>query len=165
MKFKKIMFISFILLILSLTAVSAADLNDTYITESSDGDVSLDSIQIQSSDNIGDSPGTFTDLQNEVNNAPAKSVLILTRDYNGAADSKINLNKDLTIDGQDHTIDFLGKEDCFAFYSKSGTITLKNLIIKNGNNRDTDKGGAICCVDSARYIIDNCTFINNFAFT
>ncbi|WP_407432067.1 hypothetical protein [Methanobrevibacter sp.] len=44
------------------------------------------------------------------------------------------MDKDLTIDGQGHTIDCLGENNCFAFYSKGGSITLKNLIIINGHH-------------------------------
>ncbi len=163
MNFKKTIFISILLLFLSVAAVSAADLDNNYGNESFNVDDSF----LVTGDIVGDSlsstPGTFGDLQSEINNAPTGSVLFLSRDYNGATNSRVNLNKDLTIDGQGHTIDCLGKENCFAFYSKSGTITLKNLIIKNGYNKDTDKGGAIYSIDSSRYVIDNCTFINNYA--
>ena len=43
MKYKKIIMISILLLILSVTAVSAADFDNNYVTESSDVDGSLNS--------------------------------------------------------------------------------------------------------------------------
>ena len=107
--------------------------------------------------------GTFDDLQIEIDNATEGSILNLTRDYNGAYGSRIQFNKDLTIDGQGHTLDCLGEGGCSAFYSNSGTITLKNLKIINGHNDFNNKGGAIHIEGSAQYTIINCTFNNNWA--
>ena len=87
----------------------------------------------------------------------------LTRDYNGHKGSRIQLNKDLTIDGQGHTLNCLGESGCSAFYSSSGFITLKNLKIINGHNDDTNRGGAIYISGSAQYTIENCTFEKNWA--
>ncbi|MBO7735420.1 MAG: hypothetical protein J6S67_22845, partial [Methanobrevibacter sp.] len=98
-----------------------------------------------------------------IDNATEGSVLNLTRDYNGAYGSRIQFNKNLTIDGQGHTLDCLGKGGCSAFYSKSGTITLQNLKIINGHNDFNNKGGAIYIEGSAQYTIINCTFNNNWA--
>ena len=169
MNCKKIVIISLILLILSVTAVSAADFNN--VTElSSDADDSiivedsfLESSEIQDSQLSSNSAGTFTDLQALVNNASAGSVLELTMDYNGDKNARIQLNKGLTIDGKGHTIDCLEKSGCSAFYSNSGTITLKNLKIINGHNGNTNNGGAIYITGSAQYTIINCTFENNWA--
>lgn len=102
-----------------MTAVSAADFNN--VTElSSDLDDSiivedsfLESSEISDSQLSSDSTGTFKDLQKEIDSAPAGSTLDLTRDYLGEDDLKINLNKDLTIDGNGHVID-CGK-DFFCF--------------------------------------------------
>ena len=108
------------------------------------------------------------DLQKEINNAPAGSVLKLTRNYEGAEDTVIELNKDLTIDGNGHTIDCKSLENCEAFTSTSGKITLKNLKIINGCNDGLSpfgdyRGGAIIIKDSAQYTIENCYFENNYA--
>ncbi|WP_407431912.1 hypothetical protein [Methanobrevibacter sp.] len=87
MNFKKILIILFILFMVSLTAVSAADINDMDMNESSGGDDSLksifDNVQLEET-YTSTSPGTFDDLQVEINNAPVGSVLYLSRDYNGA---------------------------------------------------------------------------------
>ena len=112
--------------------------------------------------------GTFDDLQAEINNAPAGSILTLNRDYYGREDFKIQLNKDLTIDGGGHTLDCKHEEGCIAFYSNSGTITLKNLRIINGCNDGSSpagdySGGAIRIDDQAQYTIINCRFENNYA--
>ncbi|WP_407431518.1 hypothetical protein [Methanobrevibacter sp.] len=107
--------------------------------------------------------GTFDDLQLEINKAAKGSVLILNKDYNGHKGSRIDLSKDLTIDGQGHTLNCLGLDGCSAFYSSSGKIVLKNLNIINGHNDNTKKGGAIYIKGSAQYTIYNCTFSNNWA--
>ena len=107
--------------------------------------------------------GSFSELQSQINSAKAGSVLYLFKDYNGKSGEVINLNKDLTINGLGNTIDCRGEKNCRAFYSTSGNIILKNLRIINGKNDDTDKGGAIQIMESAKYTIINCTFENNWA--
>ncbi|AMD18381.1 hypothetical protein TL18_10405 [Methanobrevibacter sp. YE315] len=170
MNYKRIILISLMVLVLSLTAVSAADIDNTILAESSDADDSfVESLEIQDSEKLSALPGNFHELQMEVINAPSGSVLNLTQDYNGENGLVVTVNKDLTIDGQGHTINCLDKKGCFAFTSDSGTIILKNLNIINGKNDgnipldDNYKGGAIKISGSARYIIDNCTFKDNFA--
>ena len=149
---------------MAVSAVSAAD-NATSdavsVEKTTDEVVSVEENQVSLKENTNS--GTFDDLQTEINNAPAGSVLNLTRDYNGHSGSRIQFNKDLTIDGQGHTLDCLGEGGCSAFYSERGNITLKNLIIINGYNDFTGKGGAIYIVESAQYTIINCTFNNNWA--
>ena len=108
-------------------------------------------------------PGSFDDLQVEINNAKSGSVLHLHKDYNGKKGTVIQLNKDLTINGHGHTLDCLHLSDCSAFFSKSGNIVLKNLNIINGHNDDTDKGGAIHITGSAEYTLIGCKLIDNWA--
>ena len=114
-------------------------------------------LEIQNANNLIVA-GTFDDFQAEIDNATAGSVLNLTRDYNGAYGSRLQFSKDLTINGQGHTLDCLNTK-CGA-YSNNGSITLMNLIIVNGNNTE---GGAIHIEGSAQYKIINCTFNNNWA--
>ena len=157
------------LVILSLSAVSAADFNNVGGV-SQDIDNSLNSVDVQSIDNVHvdelqndkGATGTFDDLQVEINNAPNNSTLDLNRDYNGHYGSRISLNKDLTIDGHGHTLNCLGEGGCSAFYSSSGTITLKNLKIINGHNDFTNKGGGLYASGTAQYILINCTLQGNW---
>ena len=148
MDFKKIIIFSLILVILSVSFVSAADLNNTHETELSRGgdnslaidNINLEHVGISDSENVlaeqsdNVKPGSFEDLQNEVNAAPEGSVLDLYRDYNGHEDISVTINKYLTIDGHGHTIDCKNAKGCYAFSSNSGTITLKNINIINGLN-------------------------------
>ena len=126
MKGLNLIFVFFMIFLLSLTCVSAMDYNNesgTVLTSLNDNNVYGEIYGVGST-------GTFDDLQSEIDNAPEGSVLYLTRDYNGASDSRIQLNKDLTIDGQGYVLDWLHETGCSAFYSNSGNIVLKNLNIK-----------------------------------
>lgn len=169
MNLKKIILISLILLVFSLTSVSATDLNATFVHSSSaDGGSLQSSVELQDS-NIQLSyldPGSFKDLQEKVDNAPAGSVLDLYKDYNGKFKAKIHIEKDLTIDGHGHTLDCMNKESTCGFYSSCGNIILKNLKIINGNKLHgndglTMTGGAIYIFGVAKYTLDNCTLMNN----
>ena len=108
-------------------------------------------------------PGTFEELQLLIDNAKDGSTLYLTRDYNGHKDARITINKNLIINGLGYSINCLGAENCFAFYSIWGDVTLKNLNIINGRNDMNQKGGAIDIGGFATYIIKDCNFINNWA--
>ena len=106
---------------------------------------------------------TLKDLQSLVDDAKDDSTVYLDCDYYGVKNSKVTLNKNLTIDGQGHTINCNKADKCFAFYSTKGTIVLKNLNIKNGHNNDLKKGGAIYIGGSASYTLINCNFTDNWA--
>ena len=153
--------IIFSVLLISVSSVCAEDVDNQTIPAVSEFS-STNYVINQSEADSGNGAGTFDDLQVEINNAPAGSVLNLIRDYNGAYGSRIQFNKDLTIDGQGHTLDCLNTE-CTAFYSSSGNITLMNLKIINGHNDDNYNGGAIHIEGSAQYTIINCTLNNNWA--
>ena len=157
----------FSVLLVGVSSVCAHDLGN--ITNLNNNDIGNNpiiddennSLEIQNANNLS-ATSTFDDLQAEINNATEGSVLNLTRDYNGVYGSRIQFNKNLTIDGQGHTLDCLNAE-CSAFYSNSGNITLMNLKIINGHNDDNAEGGAIHIDGSAQYTIINCTFNNNWA--
>ena len=148
-----------------ISAVSAQDINnDTQITY--DNDVSTtqpilgedDEASLTENNEIDDvlsedsSQGSFSDLETTINGAREGSVIYLDKDYKSTQSSSIKLDKSLTIDGQGHTLDCDGK--CGLFESKSGYITLKNLIIKKGHIGN----GVIFITGSSRYTIINCTF-------
>ena len=107
------------------------------------------------------SEGSFDDLQDIIRKASEGSTIILDKDYNCVDSSNIFISKSLTVDGNGHTIDCKNQKGSFAFDLTKGTITLKNLKIKNGRNEYF--GGAIFISGSVKCTIDNCTFENNFA--
>ncbi|WP_295609632.1 right-handed parallel beta-helix repeat-containing protein [uncultured Methanobrevibacter sp.] len=171
MKSKIIVVCTLLFIILcSISVVSAQDINnDTQITyDNTVNDVSTtqpilseqNEASITNNNESDDvlladsSEGSFSDLQTAINGARGGSVITLDNDYKSTQSSSIRLDKSLTIDGQGHTLDCDKK--CSAFESKSGHITLKDLIIKNSYGVAT-----ISITGSARYTIINCSFIDN----
>ncbi|RAP54711.1 MAG: hypothetical protein BZ137_00740 [Methanosphaera sp. rholeuAM130] len=77
----------------------------------------------------------------------------------------IELNRDLTIDGQNHSID--AKKLSRIFKITCANVTLKNIQFKNGCyhkskfHEDKEGGGAIYVLDNASVTIENCTFTEN----
>ena len=87
---KFIILLIFLVVLLSVSTVSAADnatSNIASVEKTTDEIVSVEENQVILSEN--NESGTFADLQSEINNAPEGSVLNLTRDYNGAYDYRI----------------------------------------------------------------------------
>ena len=140
---KRYLFLIIIICLLAISAVSAAEIsNETNIvanddsslmTESVNEDtlsVSLSEEEIQgSADN-----GTFTALQEKINNAGADSTIYLENDYKynqGFSSDGIVINHKITIDGNGHTIDALGKSRVFDIHSY---LELKNINFINGYN-------------------------------
>lgn len=160
MNFKKIFLISLILLCLSLSAVSATDLNDTKIIETSSA-----SIDIHNSNFDIEHPNihALDELQTMINKAEAGSVIDLNVDYDDVNNNGIKINKDITIDGHGHTIDGLSQSGSSIITSEKGNIILKNLKIVNGYNDKNDKGGAIFIEGSATYTLEKCIITNNWA--
>lgn len=101
---------------------------------------------------------SFDSLSKGIKNAI--SIFDLNQDY-FAIDNDDNegivINKNIIINGNGHSIS--GSSKCRIFDIKSSTVTLMNIVFKNGFNSN---GGAIKASKSNLKII-NCTFINNFA--
>lgn len=155
MKSKIIVICMLLLMLCSVSIVSAHDINETQMAQSEVNEIPL-------ANNVDDTlsadpeQGSFDDLKNSIDNVCDGSTLYPNTSYTATDDCEIKLDKTLTIDGQGNTIDCNGK--CRAFESEYGDITLKNLIIKNGV---ANYGGAIFSYGSAKFTIINCTFINN----
>ncbi|MBQ7929107.1 MAG: hypothetical protein IJ287_10275 [Methanobrevibacter sp.] len=125
----KIMILSTSMLILiSISCVNATQINAT----ESVSHISDDSLlNIDSND--------FSSLNNEINASSQSKVLNLTKDYayNSQKDQKfsdgINIEiDDLIIDGQGHSIN--ANKEARIFNIKSNNVTLKNLVLINGNS-------------------------------
>ena len=106
---------------------------------------------------------SFEDLQKKISDATSGDTLDLFENYKSQKGLQVEINKDLTIDGHGHTLDFLGKEGYSLLHSSSGNIILKNLNLINGNNALTNYGGAIHFTESAQLTLINCNFTNNHA--
>ena len=146
MKFNKIILYSFVLLVLSfsVTAISAADLNDT----SDVGDVLKDG---------GDSK-SFIDLNNDI--AAEDSSFNMGSDY--TFDNLTDMNyalgirivkADFTINGNNHAIDC--SNQARALRVAGNNVEIKNLVIKNAYH---SAGSAI--FTNSKLTLNNVTFIN-----
>ena len=142
-KMKKGVFILIILFFVSIACVSASDdLNAT------------DSLSISDSEEIISS-GDFSQLQNLINVAGEGDTISLASDYVGGGE--INVNKQLTIDGNGHSID--ASHASRIFIINADNVVLKNLRLLNAN---TDMFGGAVYSDHP-LTIHNCEFINNHA--
>lgn len=190
MKLKSIMLAAFLLLaVLTIASASAADnATDEALSEITTDDDTISSqeeIEIIAADD-----GTFTSLQNKINNGG--STISLDRDYTydeGFDVNGIKISKSVTINGNGHTLNGLSKSRIFKVeYSTASvdehyTITLNNIKFVNGctDSCSDHSGGAIlatCDVKEVRGIDPNtgytkmfyynkyCSFkISNCAFT
>ena len=117
--------------------------------------------------------GNFTILQELIDDAISKglSVLELDRDYTysiGLDHGQMNIYDNLTINGNGHFLDALGK--CRIFSITGNNVSLNNIVFRNGNASgadgtlsDYEKGGAILWSSGDNATVNNCTFNNNNA--
>ena len=165
MKHKKAFAIMSILIFLfCITSVSANDVNDTVTTsdenseviEESDGDI------LTSTD---EDDGTFTSLQKKIDKANKSSTITLDRDYTydeGFPTTGIIIAKDLTINGNGHTLNGAGKSRILlVMFGLKGQnkVVLNNIKFVNGNTNLY--GGAI--FNYGDLTVNKCTFTNNYA--
>ena len=108
--------------------------------------------------------GDFNRLQRYINGADANSVLTLYRDYTFTIGKDENLtdgiviDKQLTINGNGHTINAL--EKARIFYVTASSINITGLTFKNGK---ANNGGAIYFKNAIYNSNINASFINNTA--
>lgn len=133
MKFKRIMFVSILLLaILAIGAVSAADENVTENAIAVDDNTLMDlntenTLEISDGENLSTthtvSGNTFADIQNVINMANEGDTIYLSDLYSGNG-NRIKINKALTIEGNGAILDA---------HAKSGIleITGNNVIVNN----------------------------------
>ena len=159
---------TFVLVLLSITAVCASDI-DNQTTPLTDNNKDNYQVFIQESVQINDSsendntynsqePGSFNELQQLID---SKNIVNLTKDYTAKdGEGKVWVKGDnKVINGNGHTLNGNGKTSMFGI--NGGNITLNNICFKNGF--DTD-GGAIYISSIKNFIILNkCTFDSNKA--
>ena len=182
----------FLVCMISISAVSAADdslneiseaddnqeviledsINEDVLTNNENDELILEENNAEDEATLseGTSTGTFTDLNNAIN-GNSDSTVTLNRNYtyNGvdnydAAFKKgIVLNRPVTIDGQGHTLN--GNNLSRIFYIRdTNKVIIKNINFINGNAGDDRQGGAVYLGDIGRdYKVINCSFSNNTA--
>ena len=170
---KKLLIILLITCVLfSVSSVFASDVNETVISNDESDINDLEAINIDENQPLRDTnvdDGTFTALQSKINQAEKGSTINLTQDYKYNDDFKhtsgVFINKDITINGNGHVIDTMGKSRIFNINYGDGLsfhkVTLNNIKFKNGNAKIY--GGAI--LNFADLTIDNCYFTSNNAGT
>lgn len=106
---------------------------------------------------------TFSELRNEIKSAEEGSTLFLLTDCScesgfSSVDG-IGIQKQLTIDGNGHTIN--SKNTARTFFIDADNVVLKNIKFINGN-REGDSGGTLL-IRASNTVIENCTFENSKA--
>ena len=182
---KKILF--FILLIIcmlfTVSSIAASDINNTNVIGDENAFVvasDINDVEMSSDNNnhaleanndliVAEGVGNFDELQSEIDNTPEKGILELHKDYkstnNASLFSGVFINKDLTINGNGHTLDGGNVSRIFLINYGSGLqynkVIFNNITFKNGNAKIY--GGAI--LNFADLTVNDCTFINNYART
>ena len=122
----------------------------------------------------GQIKGNFTILQELIDKAiNTKSYVVdLDRDYTysiGLDHGQMNIYDNLTINGNGHFLDALGKCRIFSI-TGNNNVTLNNIVFRNGNASGADgtlsnynNGGAILWSSGDNATVNNCTFTNNNA--
>ena len=160
-----------LVVLLSLSAVSAADIDAAIDNEIDVSDISnSEPIETNPNDDISlEADGTFTDLSSQIESASPNETITLDKDYYWDGSGNyigIELNKTITIDGQGHTIDAESADGGYVrIFNIYGTdIVLKNIVFANADrNYNQVGGGAIYVFEDATVSIINCTFVNNTA--
>lgn len=164
MKNKLKILLVFLILILSIGMVSAAE------SVSTDADVNNGNEYLANHvtdvDITGESAnvGTFTDLNDEISNAK-DGVVTLTKDYkyDSSKDGSFRMGiqtDDVIINGNNHTID--GSNLARIFTQYSGSVTLKDIKFINGFVANKNNGGAYL-LNTGNLTVINCQFENNYA--
>ncbi|WP_407415821.1 hypothetical protein [Methanobrevibacter sp.] len=173
LKIRKLYLLGIILIIfISISCVSASD--NTNTTQNMGSDISIDNISI---------PGTYDDLNTDIQNLHSGDVYNITKDYK--FDSKgqtiilqdriIVISQDnIVINGNGFTIDAGGSQNFAIFKVLGNNVTINNLKFAN-SEPSTIMGPTI--FDNCRYqkvlspicwegndgTIENCNFYNNCA--
>lgn len=171
---KILILICLILFIFSVVSVSATeDVNQTADDNADDLVVSDDTLSVSLSDDeiSAKDDGTFTALQEKIDNAQTGSTITLMNDYLRDSDkdpNKITIDKALTINGNGHKIDADGyySSQSRIFYITSSGVVLNDISFLNvystGHYSEPGhyNGGAIYSEENLR--INNCNFSNGY---
>lgn len=167
---KKVFFI-FLLMIISIGAISSVSANNstdeigTSGDDFSEGNVEIatvgsgSNVILESSDN-----GTFTALQNKIDSAGEGSEISLDGDYYYNDDFEnlngVEITKSLTINGNGHVISGLSKSSIF-FINGAENLILNNITFKDAFYAN----GAIFLFSANNFSCVDCNFIDNDADT
>ena len=165
MKGKSLIIIIMCMVVVLFSTLSVSFANDAAdnMTMGSEDQTIIEAQHIEE-DVLKDTPGSFDDLNDAVTD-PSISVggtVSLDKNYTFSdADSTegITISKDITVDGNDFTLNASDKSSIFRITNNAHVI-LKNIVFSNANATD---GGAIYVEAGSTIDIIDCTFINNHA--
>ena len=152
-------------MILSVSVVVAADSNQTddftgsaVESESLQADEVSENLQVSEDSSLSAGPYNFTTLNNIINE-PGRDSFTLDDDcVRQAGEGDIEINKDFTINGDNHKIDANRLGRIFKV-SINANLTLNNLVLINANSND----GSVINTNGGSLEIYNCKFYNNYA--
>jgi predicted outer membrane repeat protein len=164
-----------VILFTLLTSVSASDLNESAVSEIEDSlndeiAVSDDDFQdvlnektVDNDDsdilNVNHTPKTFNDIKSSVENANDGDTIVLDGYY--SFPESIEVEKTLHFIGINNaTVDGGSNVQLFEI-GYVNNVTFKNIKFQNGH--DSNDGGAIYKATRG-YTVENCIFINNYAY-
>jgi len=163
---KRYLILIIIVCLFAISAVSAEKISDDAGMNVNDYDSSLITESVDEN-LLGDSYGSFDELQEEINAVEEGGTLNLTRNYkyvNGST-TGINITKSLTIYGNNYSID--GNNQSRIFNVKSSEISFNDIFFINANHymKYNYMGGGAIYLDFEYCSINltNCEFINNSA--
>lgn len=119
------------------------------------------------------SVGDFKSLDKDIQNTPDNTIIKLEKDYvfNETSDDKnlykygININRSITIEGNNHVID---AKNCVRIFNINSDVVIRNLVLVNGyrsyDTTNTNGAGAIN-VETGGIHLENCILFNNTAYT
>ena len=170
MLYKRVIIVLFLLIIsfCTITSVSANNLDDDTLDNVCGDLIGIDNLEeaieingVESEDMLNSDDGTFTALQDKIDNAIEGSTITLENDYsydaNFESSNGVKVNKILTIDGNGHAIDGLSKSRLLLI--EKSNVMLKNIVFRNGYS---NYGGAVYWKGTYGLMFD-CNFTNNSA--
>ena len=165
MKFKNLFFIFLVLFFISITCVSASELNSTFDESDFEFESEYENLKLGSKKNniIGNQyslNGTrFSDIQNVIVNASHGDTIILNGNFHAENDSStIVIDKKLNIYSTDGAVlDARGLSGIFRLNEGSAGSVISGLTFINGKQGS----GSAVYVLSKNNTFDNCVFQNN----
>ena len=161
---RKFMIIAiFLVSLLAISAVSASDENITDEVISQEMAID-DNFEIVPEDTVmtDGAEGTFTELQDMINNAEKGSTLTLERDYvydDGFNTSGISISKDITIEGNGHILNAFGKSRILDVHVVD--FAVNNVKFYNGYSNAINAASGGLMGKDFTIKVNNCIFENN----
>ncbi|WP_407414459.1 Ig-like domain-containing protein, partial [Methanobrevibacter sp.] len=150
---KKYFFIGILLIIFISCSTVHAESNDT--------DIYQNAPQIQN----------FQTLNEEIQNTSVNGVLVLQNNYTLNENTQgeeilfkegINLNKKITIEGNNHTID---AKNLVRIFNVNSKVVIKNVILVNGYHTGSLNGAGAINVNTGSLYLENSILLNNYAYS